>query len=90
MEKKKRLSIEIMLFLCPEIMDDWLACCYVRNGCLANVYVELDGYVVYIYLGGMMFYIAELSSFVVIERLSAIFDSESINNPQFQAFALVD
>lgn len=42
-EKKRPFSIEIM-FLCSEVMDDWFAFCCVTNGCIANVYGELDIY----------------------------------------------
>ncbi len=46
-KERERDSVEIM-FLCHEIMNDWFACCCVTNGCLANIYVELDGYVAYV------------------------------------------
>lgn len=47
--KKERESdsVEIM-FQCHEIMNNWFACYCVMNGCLANAYVELDGYVAYV------------------------------------------
>ncbi|KAF3644005.1 hypothetical protein FXO38_20390 [Capsicum annuum] len=72
-------------------MDDWFTCCCVTNVCLPNISGEFDVYVVYRSLWSVVLCdVDELSSFVVILTVSAIFGSLSIDNSQFWAFVSVD